>query len=101
MSVYVGPEFFTDFLKSHKWPYSYASHLFSDTLEELHQFAESIGLKRGWFQDSYSLPHYDITQNKRNQAIKAGAIPVDRNTEVHHIRLWRRKREENERRKAQ
>ena len=75
MSVYVGPEFMTDYVKSKKWPYSFASHLFADDIEELHCFAKSIGLKRSWFQARSIMPHYDITQNKRRQAIKAGAVP--------------------------
>jgi len=74
VSVYIGPQFCTDYAKSKKWPYSFASHLFADGVGELHRFAESIGLKRRWFQGRSALPHYDITQNKRNQAIKAGAV---------------------------
>jgi hypothetical protein len=48
----------------------------SDDLEELHRFAESIGLKRDWFQYQSSLPHYDLTPNKRMLAIKHGAVDV-------------------------
>lgn len=29
--------------------------------EELHRFAQSVGLKRKWFQDQSDHPHYDIT----------------------------------------
>lgn len=49
-------------------------HLVSDTsLEELHQFARSIGLKRKWFQDGRH-PHYDLTTTRaRNRALDAGA----------------------------
>src|SRR5262249_20040206 len=36
-------------------------HMVSDaSLEELHQFAESLGLRREWFQEK-SIPHYDLT----------------------------------------
>jgi hypothetical protein len=35
-------------------------HLISDySVDELHRFAVSIGLKRKWFQD-HRIPHYDI-----------------------------------------
>lgn len=50
-------------------------HLSADTQEELHTFAESIGLKRAWFQSERMLTwHYDVTANKRKQAVAAGAI---------------------------
>jgi len=48
-------------------------HLICDgDLEELHRFAQHIGLKREWFQRS-RVPHYDLTPRKRAQAIAAGA----------------------------
>jgi len=48
-------------------------HMVSDaSLEELHAFAKKLGLKREWFQDK-KVPHYDITENKRRQAISMGA----------------------------
>lgn len=38
-------------------------HLISDTnIDELHQFAEQIGLRREWFQDKPGRPHYDLTR---------------------------------------
>lgn len=55
------------------------SHLFADTQEELHEFAASIGLKRAWFQGGPKRKrtwHYDVTESKRQQAIRAGAKPV-------------------------
>lgn len=36
------------------------SHLMADTIEELHEFAECLGLKREWFQDHPKHPHYDV-----------------------------------------
>ena len=48
-------------------------HLFADSEEELHKFAMNLGLKREWFQDK-RCPHYDLTENKRQQALKIGAI---------------------------
>ena len=44
------------------------------SLEDLHQFAEKIGLKREWFQKNASWPHYDLTPSKRTLAIHHGAI---------------------------
>lgn len=84
MAVYVGIEFLT--LSTKALPYKYASHLFADSVEELHDFAGRIGLKREWFQNHQRLPHYDITANKRRQAIKNGAIEVDGKFEVKFYR---------------
>lgn len=52
------------------------SHMMADSLEELHAFAQKIGLKRQWFQDK-SAPHYDVCQEKRKLAIAFGAVPID------------------------
>lgn len=48
------------------------SHLMADTLEELHAFADRLGLKREWFQGD----HYDLAESKRAKALKLGAIAV-------------------------
>ena len=67
------------------------SHLIADTQEELHAFAEQIGLQRWMFQepkdhrgrpypaDSYASNtwHYDVVDTKRRQAIELGAVAVD------------------------
>ncbi|GAA1983005.1 DUF4031 domain-containing protein [Amycolatopsis minnesotensis] len=66
------------------------SHLIADDREELHAFAVRLGLKRSWFQDPVvngKVPakpgsraaenwHYDVTDNKRRQAIELGAQPI-------------------------
>jgi hypothetical protein len=73
MSVYVDP------LIDYGWKLGPSCHLISDDLDELHEFAQKIGMKRSWFQnDNQSLPHYDLTGNKRRQAIKNGAIELTR-----------------------
>lgn len=47
--------------------------------DELHAMAQRLGLQRRWFQVSRSgMPHYDICQTKRAQAIAFGAIVIDR-----------------------
>jgi len=69
-------------LTTYRWYYVRAAHLFADTDEELHAFAEKIGLKRIWFQDRTPFHHYDLTVSKRRQALRAGAIPVGRKEEV-------------------
>lgn len=42
------------------------------SIEELHAFAARIGLRRSWFQPR-SVPHYDLSPGKREQALRAGA----------------------------
>lgn len=61
------------------------SHLTADTEAGLHKFAASMGLKAEWFQTCEpchsTLPcvhwHYDVTDSKREEAITAGAKPID------------------------
>lgn len=65
-------------------------HLFCDgDLNELHAFAEKIGMKRSWFQPHSDIPHYDLVEAKREQAVAFGAIELDRRKTVYWIRLWR------------
>jgi len=54
------------------------SHLFAFPFNEneLHEFAQKLYLKRGWFQQHKLIPHYDVVELKRNMAIKKGAIPI-------------------------
>lgn len=64
-------------------------HMVADTLEELHDLAKKIGLKRAYFQGHGRFPHYDLTPNKREQALKAGAGYMS-------ARDWVRKHQEME-----
>lgn len=51
-------------------------HMIADSLNELHTFAKSIGLKREWFQDK-RIPHYDLTTKRMiSKAIINGANKV-------------------------
>jgi hypothetical protein len=52
------------------------SHLYADTRDELEAFARRIGLRPAWIQTAGPLVHYDLTDRRRHQAIKAGAVPV-------------------------
>lgn len=52
-------------------------HMATDgSLDELHRFAQAIGLRRSWFQDG-STPHYDLTPSRRAAAVARGAVEVD------------------------
>lgn len=66
-------------------------HMLADTLEELHAMADAIGMKRAWFQAG-STPHYDVTQTRRELAVKLGAVEIGRAKLVELIRDWRSRR---------
>lgn len=53
-----------------------SSHLMADTLDELHAFAQALGLRRSWFQAHPRHPHYDVVESKRTAALTAGALFV-------------------------
>ena len=53
------------------------SHLLADTDDELHAFADRLGLKRSWHQKpGTAISHYDVTEPKRQQAIALGAVQI-------------------------
>jgi len=64
-------------------------HMFTDGEEsELHAFADEMGLHRGWCDRGGAMPHYDLTEGKRIQAIGFGAVEVDRRTTVKIRKQW-------------
>jgi Protein of unknown function (DUF4031) len=67
-------------------------HMFTDSadLEELHAFAEQIGMRRSWFQPHPVAPHYDLTDNRRAFALRLGALEVGRREAS---AIWRERRE--------
>lgn len=72
------------------------SHMLADTVEELHAMADRVGLKRKWFQDAGTVPHYDLCQAKRAWAIELGAVVADRHRVVALIRAHRAARAEHQ-----
>lgn len=50
--------------------------MFADDLDELHDMALKIGLKRSYFQNHKYLPHYDLTPSKRVLALQHGATEM-------------------------
>jgi len=95
MAVYIDP--LVRCRKSAEWPWELSCHLFADTPDELHEFAERVGLSRGWFAERVGLsrgwfqsaagqmPHYDLTKAMRRKAIAGGAVQVTRRRAV---KLW-------------
>lgn len=68
------------------------SHMVADSLDELHDMAKAIGMKRAWFQPRSS-PHYDVSVTRRARAIELGAIAVTARDLVRVIRKARAKGE--------
>jgi hypothetical protein len=63
-------------------------HLYCDGgPEELHAFADRLGLKRAWYQDRPGFPHHDLPPPARERAIALGAIAI---TARELVRLVRR-----------
>lgn len=59
-------------------------HMWADSVEELHSFAQGIGMKRSWFQNHKRFPHYDLVPSKREEAVQRGAQECT-------LRKWYRK----------
>ena len=61
-------------------------HMTADTLDELHDMADRIGMERRWFQvpPKASHPHYDIPESKRAKALALGAHEVCQRTGLHY-----------------
>lgn len=63
----------------------FSCHMFADTVDELVAFAARIGLRREWLQglgEKGRVPHFDLTEGKRWQAIRVGAVEVTREQAV-------------------
>lgn len=89
MSVYVSTMKVS--IKSKQWPYSHYCYLIADSVDELHQFAVGLGLKREWFQ-AKSMPHYDLVFGMRAAVRRAGAIEIDDKEIVNRLRKHRNER---------
>lgn len=63
-------------------------HMIADTLDELHEMADAIGMRREWFQPR-SFPHYDLSLSRRALAVGRGAVECDRAEFVGHMRRLR------------
>lgn len=85
MPVYV------DGLRDYGWRHGPSCHLIADTVEELIEFAELIGLRREWFQ-AKSTPHFDLTADGREVAVSMGAIELTNRELVAKIRELRKHR---------
>jgi hypothetical protein len=68
------------------------SHLTADTQDELHAFAERLGIPRRAFQTKPGKPsfdHYDIPEEMRGRAIELGAVSMTWREAARHRRKLR------------
>lgn len=84
MAVYVDPLFdATRFpIQRAGWKYAEACHLIADSPAELETFARLMRLRREWFHNG----HYNLTSMKHREAIRRGAILLDKRA---FIAKWR------------
>lgn len=58
------------------------SHMIGDTIEELHEFAKKVGLRKSYYQNKKKKdkiePHYDVRISRYREMIEAGAKPITR-----------------------
>jgi len=79
MSVYVDDA--VTLWRGQRW-----AHLMADTLDELHAFADRLGIPRRAFQNKTSGAHYDLPADVRERAIALGAIPISRHRDRDLVR---------------
>ncbi|MEJ1097941.1 MULTISPECIES: DUF4031 domain-containing protein [unclassified Pseudoxanthomonas] len=79
MSVYVDDA--VTLWRDQRW-----AHLMADTLDELHAFADRLGIPRRAFQNKTSGAHYDLPADVREHAIQLGAIPISRHRDRDLVR---------------
>ena len=53
------------------------SHLMADTPEELREMAEKLGLERHIQHPGTPKEHLDVSQSKRAEALRLGAVEMD------------------------
>jgi hypothetical protein len=92
--ICVDPIFDTEAFKSPQWRYQQACHMYASedtTVPELVEFAVRIGCKPEWLQgvEDGRFPHFDLTPNMRDRAVRAGAVERTRREMGLAMRVWR------------
>ena len=82
---------YVDGLRDYGWHRGPSCHLIADSVEELIEFAESMGLRREWFQ-AKSTPHFDLTVDARATAVSMGAIELTNRQLIAKIRELRHRK---------
>lgn len=69
-------------------------HMVADSIDELMEMADRIGLARRHFQAGSS-PHFDLSQSYRKKAVSCGAVEVGRRELVDVIKRYRKTLDDN------
>ena len=72
---------YVDVLQSYPdrgYRYTEFCHLLADDRDELHRMADRLGVPRRFFQDHPVRWHYDLPAHVRAEALRQGAVAVDR-----------------------
>ena len=64
------------------------AHMAADNLQDLHQFASSIGLARAYFHRKPGNPHYDVPLRFRFMCVKYGAREITRKEMVKFLHTY-------------
>lgn len=69
-------------------------HMVADTTRELHEMAIRLGLKRSWLQKAGTYQeHYDLSLEKRKQALYLGAKEIKYGKELAEFLLKKKQNE--------
>jgi hypothetical protein len=82
---------YVDGLRDYGWRHGPSCHLIADSVEELIEFAESMGMRREWFQ-AKSTPHFDLTADGRVAAVAMGAVELTNRQLIAKIRELRQRK---------
>ena len=82
-----------DNLRDYGWRHGPSCHLIGDSVEELIEFAVRLGMKAEWFQPKSS-PHFDLTAEGREIAVRNGAIELDQRGLIAKLREIRKREKE-------
>ncbi len=53
-------------------------HMVADSVDELHEMADAIGVNRRWFQSEASYPHYDVCLSRAGDHSRGRRGPDER-----------------------
>lgn len=51
-------------------------HLTADSIQEMHEFCQNLGIGKHFYHKGANHPHYDLNEVNRIKAIEAGAVEV-------------------------
>lgn len=82
-------------VKTPGWRFGSSCHLFClpGYEDDLHAFAARLDLKRHWFQEAATLPHYDLSAYRHELALLAGAHEANEDLVADIVARWKREKE--------